>query len=137
MVGGYIYGGYNPMTEKNITIHNDGTVELTMDHLYSDRFEGECSITRSELERLAGLIINSGFFEMADVYDCTEYNPDCREQKKKYPRPVPLKLWVMIDDFEKEVEVTLFERSMIDYPDGIDTLVNEINEYYLRIIEGR
>jgi len=137
MVGGYMYGGVNPMTERNIAIHDDGTVVLTMNQLYSDRFIGECHISRDEIEYIANLIIDGGFFEMDDIYDCSSYNPDCWRRKKRYPRPVPLRLNVIIDDIEKEVEISVFEREMIDYPEGLDVIVDEIIIFSNRIIEEK
>jgi len=137
MVGGYMYGGVNPMTERNITIHDNGTVVLTMNQLYSDRFVGECRISRDEVEYIANLIIECGFFEMDDIYDCSSYNPDCWRRKKNYPRPVPLRLHVILGDIEKEVEVSVFEREMVDYPEELDMVVDEMITLSHRIIEDK
>jgi len=126
MIGGYFYGGIDPMEDRIISIQSDGSVVFTKKHIYSGKDVDKYNISRDEVENIASFIIDSGFFEMEDIYDCSSYNLNCWRRKKKYPTPIPLRLIVEIGDVEKEIVVTVFEREIVNYPDGIDQIVHEI-----------
>jgi hypothetical protein len=125
MSGGHMYGGANP-TSHSYEIQGDGTAVYRTESMYTKNRIVEYEMPRERLEALARSIISEGFFEMHSLYDCDHNNAACERRKRHYPPAVPLMLNVTIDDVSKTVEVTVFERGMIDYPDGLQAIVDEI-----------
>lgn len=135
--GGGMYGGIVPQ-RRNYTIKNDG--EILISHWYAihDGYTvtKTYSITRSEVEELARLIIDSGFFDMNDIYDCSEIDQKCKGAKSSNLIADPLTIEVKIGNSSKKVVVTVFryyiEEDVIDYPKELDEIFDKVYE----IIDG-
>lgn len=125
---GGLYGGINPVTESKKLIKNDGTILISHQQLYTGEKSETLFTSRSEVRVLAEFIRERGFFAMKHVYDCSTDNKECEDRKKKYPRPVPLRISVTIGDVTKEVTVRVHQKDMIDYPDELDAIVDKIDE---------
>lgn len=129
MSGGYMYGGANP-TNMRYDIYNIGTAVSRAESMYSGERILEYDMPREQLEWLAQYIIDQGFFEMRNRYDCDGGNRDCEGRKRHYLPAIPLALTVTIGDVAKTVTVTVFERGMIDYPDGLELIVSRIKNIF-------
>ncbi len=132
MDGGGFYGGVNPVTENTRLIKNDGTVVIRNKQLYTGSGEKTFSIPRAKVEELARFITDNGFFQMKELYDCDQSNQKCQDRKIKYPPAVPLKIDVTIGQVKKQVTVTVYEKGMVDYPDGFELIANKIDELIIR-----
>ena len=126
--GGGFYGGVNPVTENTKLIKNDGTVVIRNKQMYSSGEERTFSVPRAKVEELAIFITNNGFFQMKELFDCDQSNQQCRDRKIKYPPAVPLKIDVTIGQVRKQVTVTVYEKGMVEYPDGFELIANRIDE---------
>ncbi|KPL00672.1 MAG: hypothetical protein AMJ91_03675 [candidate division Zixibacteria bacterium SM23_73_3] len=125
--GGGIYGGINPTTKNRKVIRTDGGITVTKEQLHTGGKVETFFTTRAEVEELARFIRDNGFFGLNGIYDCSESNSECQGRKKKYPRPVPLEIEVTIGDLKKKVIVTVYEKGMIDYPDNLEVIVNQVS----------
>ncbi|HEX7400743.1 MAG TPA: hypothetical protein VF369_01070 [candidate division Zixibacteria bacterium] len=128
MEGGGFYGGANPVTENTKLIKSDGTVVIRNKQMYTGSKESTFSIPRVQVEELAKLIYDNGFFSMKILYDCDKSNRSCQDRKIKYPPAVPLKIDVTIGQVRKQVTVTVFEKGMVEYPDEFALIANRIDE---------
>lgn len=126
--GGGIYGGINPTTENKKTIKNNGETTIIYKSLYGSSSRQTYLIKREELENLAQFIVDNGFFNMKDVYDCSTFNLKCEDRKNRYPPAVPLIIDVTIGEMKKKVIVTVYEKGMVDYPKKLDKIVDKINK---------
>ncbi len=128
MEGGGFYGGVNPVSENIKLIKSDGTVVIHSKQLYTGGKEKTFSVPRAKIEEMARLIIDQGFFQMKELYDCDQSNQQCQDRKIKYPPAVPLKIDVTIGQLRKQVTVTVYEKGMVEYPDGFELIANRIEE---------
>jgi hypothetical protein len=127
LVGGGIYGGDNPTTENKRVIENDGRILIKLKQLRTGERNEILFTSRAEVKQLAKFIRDHGFFAMKDLYDCGASDGKCEQRKKKYPRPVPLRINVAIGNSEKQVTVTIYEMGMVDYPDELEAIVSRID----------
>jgi hypothetical protein len=125
--GGGLYAGVNPTTRNNKLIENDGRILIKFRQLYTGERNEMFFTSRAEVERLARFIRDNAFFAMKNLYDCAASDGECEYRKKKYPRPVPLRMNVVIGNSEKQVTVTIFKMGVVDYPDELETIVSEID----------
>ncbi|UCB51603.1 MAG: hypothetical protein JSV10_06295 [Candidatus Zixiibacteriota bacterium] len=126
--GGGLYAGVNPTTRNNKLIENDGRILIKFRQLYTGERDEMLFTSRARVERLARFIRDNGFFAMKDLYDCAPSGGECEYRKKKYPRPVPLRINVAIGNSERQVTVTIFKMGMVDYPDELEAIVGRIDE---------
>ena len=133
--GGGFYGGINPVTENTRMIKSTGEIFIHTDQLYTGERNDTLFTSRHEVEKLAQFIRDSGFFALEDMYDCDPSDGECSQRKKKYPRPVPLRLDVTIGEMRKSVTVTVFKKGMVDYPESVEAIVDRINELIARVRE--
>ena len=127
LVGGGIYGGDNPTTENKRVIENDGRILIKLKQLRTGERNEILFTSRANVKQLAKFIRDHGFFAMKDLYDCAPSDRKCEDRKKKYPRPVPLRIDVAIGNVEKQVTVTIYEMGMVDYPDELEAIVSRID----------
>ncbi|NIN01792.1 MAG: hypothetical protein GTO24_27935 [candidate division Zixibacteria bacterium] len=130
--GGGFYGGYNPVTENIRTIKTTGEILIHTKQLYTGDRDVTLFTSRDEVEKLAGFILDNGFFTLKDMYDCDPSNEECNQRKKEYPPAIPLQVDVTIGNMRKSVTVTVFEKGMIDYPESFEAIVDRINELIAR-----
>jgi hypothetical protein len=128
MSGGGFYGDANPVTGRRFEIRNNGESIYWTRQLYTGEREKRHFISRSEIENLALFIIEKGFFQMRDHYDCSDYNRDCERRKHHYPPAVPLTLTIRIGEHAKTVTVSVFEKGMIDYPQGLEEIAKRVSD---------
>ena len=127
LVGGGIYGGDNPTTENKRVIENDGRILIKLKQLRTGERNEILFTSRAKVRQLAKFIRDHGFFAMKDLYDCAPSDRKCEDRKKKYPRPVPLRINVVIGTVEKQVIVTIYEMGMVDYPDELEAIASRID----------
>ena len=126
--GGF-YGGANPTTSPMVTINGDGEVTRTHRSLYGGTSSQTSFVAQDRVQELAKVIIDNGFFEMDDIYDCSPGDRECEESKHHYPPSVPLELEVIIDNYEKKVILTVYrENLVVDHPATLDTILKAIGE---------
>jgi len=65
---------------------------------------------------------------MKELYDCDQSNQPCQDRKIKYPPAVPLKIEVTFGQVKKQVTVTVYEKGMVEYPEGFELIANRIDE---------
>jgi hypothetical protein len=128
VAGGGFYGGTNPTTEDRKVIHDDGTVLIRHNQLYSDGTETTLFVSRDEVEKLARFILDEGFFRLENLYDCDIADSECQKRKKRHPRPVPLDIDVTIGEARKRVTVAVYDQGMVIYPDNLESIVDKIDQ---------
>lgn len=132
LVGGGIYGGDNPTTENKRVIENDGRILIKLKQLRTGERNEILFTSRAKVRQLAKFIRDHGFFAMKDLYDCAASDGKCEQRKKKYPRPVPLRINVAIGTVEKQVTVTIYKMGMVDYPDELEAIIGRIDEVIIQ-----
>jgi hypothetical protein len=128
ITGGGFYGGINPTTENRLTVHSDGRVIVSHGSLYGGASEKSYTAPRDQVLELAGEIAALGFFSMDELYDCKAGHKKCELRKTNYPPAVPIEVEVRIDNDHHRVKVTVFDNSMVRYPEELDQIVVKVRE---------
>ncbi len=131
--GGGFKSGVNPILRDEITIDNTGFIQK----LYKSKLGGEKSyekhVTKEELVDLANEILNLGFFDLEDSYECHEGNERCFNAFAFGPKPNPLKMVISIGQYRHIVSIPLFapgmDNNLLDYPKNVEKIMNTIQEF--------
>ena len=124
-VGQKFSAGANPVIRDFLEISNDGSVLFVIEQMYTGRREMSKSLSRKDLEKLAQFIMEQGFFEMEDIYDCR--TAECEYKKRHYPPATPVTISVSMGSISRAVKVTVLDKEVLDYPEGFDTILDRLN----------
>ncbi len=129
LIGGGYYGGIDPVTKDFIQIKTDGRLVKEFQSQHLGLVVTKRNIPREELERFAEFIVQKGFFDFQRLYDCE--SELCQKRKWQKPVPIPLRLVVIYGEKKRNVTVTIWgkEKNGVQYvphPSDLDDVVNEI-----------
>jgi hypothetical protein len=128
--GGGFYAGVNPKMYDRLTIYHSGLVHREFKtKLQGEQIE-EKKLSKEELKKLAQFIIDMGFFDYNNVYDCNVKDMDCKTRMKSKPEPVALSVSVAIGARRKRIYVAFFapkmERNYVAYPASLEKIIEAI-----------
>lgn len=130
LTGGGLYNGINPTISDKITIYKSGLIQRVLKTKLQPETVTEKKISRKEQLKLAQFIIDMGFFEFNNTYDCTEKDYACKSRINSEPYPIPLTLIVSVGGRVKRTYVSLFaphlESNWVNYPKKLEHIVNAI-----------
>ncbi len=135
LVGGGYYGGIDPVLRDIIYIKNDGRIIKEYQSKNTPLHVTRTNISRKELEEFAEYIVQQQYFTYNRVYDCE--SPLCHKRKEYKPTPIPLRIAVTYGSRRKVVTVMIWgpdnnQEGYIDYPPGIDHIVDAIQRLAIR-----
>jgi hypothetical protein len=130
IAGGGLYTGVNPTIYNRLTIYNSGLVHKeTKTKLQGESIEDK-KIPKDALRKLAQYIIDLGFFDFNNVYDCDAKDKACNTRLKTNPEPTPLSIVVSIGARRKKIYIALYaphmESNWVNYPANLEKIVNAI-----------
>ncbi|NOZ74461.1 MAG: hypothetical protein GXO90_03660 [FCB group bacterium] len=128
--GGGFTGGINPTFTETI-ISNSGKVVINTTSLYTDDVTQVRYTNEREVNNLYQYIMDNGFMDLNDVYDCADNDSICVDLKIDYPPANPLTITLDENDITHSVTVSVYnctESPIIDYPAILDSIVNKISE---------
>lgn len=128
--GGGLYGGQNARIYDRLSIFHTGVVQRE----YKTKLQGEQreekKISRDELTKLAQYIVDMGFYDFKNDYDCDPNDADCKSRLKRDPQPIPLNVTVAIGARRNKVNVALYapnmETNWVNYPAKMEKILNAI-----------
>lgn len=128
--GGGLYTGVNPTVFNRLTIYNSGLVHKeTKTKLQGEKIEDK-KISKDELRKLAQFIIDQGFFDFNNLYDCNGKDKDCITRLKMNPEPSPLTVVLTVGARRKKIYVALYaprmESNWVNYPANLEKIVDAI-----------
>ncbi len=105
-----------------------------LQHEYKTKNDGvqrtEKKISKDELTKLAQYMVDMGFFDFKDDYDCTNEDNTCFERLKKLPQPVPFSISLTVGEKKNKVTVAMFapktEKNIVGYPSSLEKIMNAI-----------
>ncbi|MBX7227541.1 MAG: hypothetical protein K1X55_16010 [Chitinophagales bacterium] len=126
--GGGLKGGINPTLSNVIMIQSNGSVIKN----YESKLGGKISLnkkaSKEDLIKLATYIVENGYFDFNEDYNC----PNCAEQLKFGPQPIPLKMIISIGELRHTVSVPVYAPGIIEglsYPKELDKILAAIYEF--------
>lgn len=114
----------------NISILHTGVVQRE----YKTKNEGaqriEKKISKDELTKLAQYIVDMGFFDFNEEYDCEDNDDNCNTRMSKSPQAVPLQISLTVGAKKNKVDVALYapktEKNWVNYPANLEKILNAI-----------
>ncbi|MFN8294617.1 MAG: hypothetical protein U0T69_00365 [Chitinophagales bacterium] len=130
ITGGGLFTGVNPTIYNRLTIYNSGLVHKeTKTKLQGESVEDK-KIPKDALRKLAQYIIDLGFFDFNNLYDCDAKDKACNTRLKTNPEPTPLSIVVSVGARRKKIYVALYaphmESNWVNYPANLEKIVNAI-----------
>jgi hypothetical protein len=119
---------FNPNDYIDIYI-NGGCVLIDNDSKAGDQ-RVEKNISREQLVKLAQYIIDLGFFDFKESYDCFENDAACNERLTTNPVALPLQITITIGERKSKVYVAIYspksEKIWVNYPSNLDKIMAAI-----------
>lgn len=130
ITGGGLYTGVNPTIYDRLTIYNSGLVYRQSKTKLQDETINKNKISKDNLRKLAQFIIDEGFFDFNNLYDCDAKDNPCNDRLNSQPEPVPLTVVVAIGMRRKNIYTALYaphmESNWVNYPANLEKIVNAI-----------
>lgn len=130
--GGGLYTGVNPVKYDRLTIYNSGLVRREWKTKLQPEQTFQKKLTKEQLRKLAQFIIDQGYFDFNNVYDCQQGDKACATRLLAEPQPIALSLSVSVGMRRKRVYVALYaphlESNWVNYPPKLEKIVNAIYE---------
>lgn len=132
LIGGGYYGGIDPVLRDYIVIKTNGRLIKEFQSVYNGLTVVKKNIDRKKLEEFAQYIIDSGFFNFEQSYDCKTYL--CSKRKKIKPMPIPLRLAVTYGKRRKVITINIWGKDKngekyIKYPKELDNIIEAIQNF--------
>ena len=129
LTGGGYYGGIDPVLKDFTVIKSDGRLIKEYQSLNQELVKTKKDVGREELEKLAEFIMDKGFFEFDNLYDCQ--TRDCNKRKTAKPTPIPLRISVTYGNRRKVVTVSIWglddnQIQYVNYPRDLDLIIEGI-----------
>ncbi len=128
--GGGFYAGVNPKIYDRLTIYNSGLIHREFKTKLQGEIIEEKKLSKEALKKLAQFIIDMGFFDFNNLYDCNPKDIDCKTRMKSKPEAVPLSVSVVVGVRRNKTYVTFFapkiESNYVNYPTSLEKIVEAI-----------
>ena len=127
--GGTIINNDSKMYD-HISILHTGIVQRE----YKTKNDGvqrtEKKISKDELTKLAQYMVDMGFFDFKNEYDCADEDAACNQRFGKSPQVVPMEISLITGQRKNKVKVALFspktEKNTVNYPANLEKIMNAI-----------
>ena len=101
---------------------------------YKSKSEGiqrsEKKISKDELTKLAQYMVDMGFLDFNNDYDCADEDELCNQRFGKSPQVVPLEISFTAGQRKNKVKVAIFapktEKNLVNYPANLEKIMNAI-----------
>ena len=101
---------------------------------YKTKSEGvqrsEKKISKDELTKLAQYMVDMGFLDFNNDYDCADEDELCNQRFGKSPQVVPLEISFTAGQRKNKVKVAIFapktEKNLVNYPANLEKIMNAI-----------
>jgi hypothetical protein len=128
--GGGLKAGINPKLKDIVTIDNSGIVKKDYESLLGGKYTYTKKVNKEDIIKLAEYIVNNGFFEFNEEYNCIE---GCESfTTLSGPKPIPLKVIVEVGSERHMVFVPIYapdlEGYASNYPKELEDIVKAIHD---------
>lgn len=127
--GGTILNDYSKLSD-NISILHTGLLQRE----YRTKNDGlqriEKKISKDELTKLAQYIVDMGFFDFQEEYDCTDDDADCNKRLSQSPQAVPMQISLTVGAKKNKVDIAMYapntEKNWVNYPANLEKIMKAI-----------
>ncbi len=127
--GGVILNNDSKLSD-NISILHTGLIQRE----YKTKNDGvqrtEKKISKDELTKLAQYIVDMGFFDFNEDYDCADNDAACNARLAKTPQAVPMQISLIVGSQKNKVNIALYapktEKNWVNYPTNLEKIMNAI-----------
>ena len=127
--GGTIIDGDSKLSD-HISILHTGVVQREYKTKNDGTQRTEKKISKDELTKLAQYIVDMGFFDFKDDYDCADEDDACNQRLTKSPAAVPFSISLTVGSKKNKVSVALFapktEKNWVNYPANLEKIMKAI-----------
>ncbi len=128
--GGGLTGGLNSKTYDRTIFYPNGVVQREYHSKLGGVVKYETKITKEELTQLAQFIVDLGFFDFEDEYECAKDDVACKYRMSENPSPIPLTITVAVGVRRKNIDIDFFaprmEQNWVNYPKNLEKILNAI-----------
>lgn len=128
--GGGLTGGLNSKTYDRTIFYPNGLIQREYHSKLGGVVKYEKKISKEELTQLAQFIVDLGFFDFEDEYECAKDDVACKYRMTQNPSPIPLTITVAVGVRRKNIDIDFFaprmEQNWVNYPKNIEKILNAI-----------
>ncbi len=128
--GGGVILNSNSKLSDNISILHTGLLQREYNTKNDGVQRAEKKISKDELTKLAQYIVDMGFFDFNEDYDCADEDAACNARLTKSPQPVPLQISLIVGARKNKVNIAFYapstEKNWVNYPTNLDKIMNAI-----------
>ncbi|HMW12228.1 MAG TPA: hypothetical protein PKK18_05410 [Chitinophagales bacterium] len=127
--GGVIANGDSKIYDR-ISILHTGNIQRETKSKNDGVQRSEKKISKDELTKLAQYIVDMGFFDFNEDYDCTDEEAACNQRFSKSPQPVPLEVSLTVGQKKHKIKVAIYspksDKNWVNYPANLEKIMNAI-----------
>lgn len=127
--GGTIVNGDSKIAD-HISILHTGIIQREWKTKNDGTQRSEKKISKDELSKLAQYMVDMGFFDLKNDYDCADEDADCNARFSKSPSVVPLEVSMTVGQRKGKVKVAIYapasEKNYVNYPSNFVKIMNAI-----------
>jgi len=127
--GGVILNNDSKLSD-NISILHTGLIQREYKTKNDGVQRSEKKISKDELTKLAQYIVDMGFFDFNEEYDCNDNDAACNARLIKTPQAVPMQISLVVGAQKNKVNIALYapktEKNWVSYPSNIEKIMNAI-----------
>lgn len=130
MSGGGVIQNNDSRVLDRISILNSGVIQREFKTKTGNIQRTEKKISRDELTKLAQYIVDMGFLDFANEFDCADDDNECEARLKKSPQPVALSLSLTVGQKKNKIDVAFYspktDKNWVNYPSNLEKIINAI-----------
>jgi hypothetical protein len=128
--GGGLFGGINPKEYDRTMIFNNGLIQREYKSKIGGIEKYEKKVSREDLIKLAQFIVDLGYFNFYEEYECDSDDVACKQRMKQAPTPIPLNISVAIGVRREKIDIDFYapsiEKNWVKYPENLVKILNAI-----------
>ncbi len=127
--GGVVLNNDSKLSD-NISILHTGLVQREYKTKNDGIQRSEKKISKDELTKLAQYIVDMGFFDFNEEYDCSDDDAACNARLSKTPQAVPMQVSLVVGSQKNKVNVAIYapktEKNWVNYPSNLEKIMTAI-----------
>lgn len=128
--GGGIILNDNSKLSDNISILHTGLLQREFRTKKDGLQRVEKKISKDELTKLAQYIVDMGFFDFQEDYDCADEDASCNARLSKSPQAVPMQISLVVGARKNKINISIYapntEKNWVNYPANLEKIMNAI-----------
>lgn len=127
--GGTLSSNSSKIIDK-IYIQNSGLIQREYKTKNSEIQRIEKKISKDELSKLVQYIVDLGFLDFNDEYDCADNDSECNQRFSKSPQVVPFEISLTVGQKSNKINVSIYapetEKNYVNYPENLEKITKAI-----------